>query len=276
MRRKTKGILLVVILASIIAWCFLVPLAFLVFTSFKGLSESIGSSRLFPVRWTLDNYVSVINDTVNSPMIRWLGNTALITVSSTLMVIVVDSMAAFSLARLNLPGKKFLVRAIVWIMTIPGIVTLFPSFYLFKQLGLTNTFVPLILPYSTNAMGVFLVYNFLLSFPRALEEAAYVDGASTWTVFLQIVMPSLKPILLTLSLITFLAVYNDFLWPSLVTTLNDMKTLTTGIASLIIGSNFVNPGLMMAATVVAVIPALVLFLFLNKHLVRSELNAGIK
>lgn len=95
-------------------------------------------------------------------------------------------------------------------------------------------------------------------------------------VFTSIVMPSLKPIVLTLGLITFLAVYNDYLWPSLVVTSNEMKTLTTGIASLVLGSNFVNPGLMMAATLLAVLPALTLFLLLNKHLVRSNLNAGIK
>ncbi|MGN1369522.1 MAG: carbohydrate ABC transporter permease [Aristaeellaceae bacterium] len=276
MNKKNISKLALLVLASVFAFLFLIPLLFLFFTSFKGLSESIGSSNLLPEVWTLENYVSVISDSANSPIFRWMGNTAVITVIATALVIVVDCLAAYSLARLNLPGKRLIIKLIILIMSIPGIVTLFPAFYLFKQAGLVNTYFPMILPYSANVTGVFLIYNFLMDFPASLEEAAYVDGASTMRVFTSIVMPSLKPIILTLGLITFLAVYNDYLWPSLMVTSNEMKTLTTGIASLVLGSNFVNPGLMMAATLLAVLPALLLFLLLNKHLVRSNLNAGIK
>ena len=276
MNKKNLSKLALLALASVFAFLFLIPLLFLIFTSFKGLSESIGSSNLLPAVWTMENYISVISDSANSPIFRWMGNTAVITVIATCLVIVIDCLAAYSLARLNLPGKKLIIKLIVLIMSIPGIVTLFPAFYLFKQAGLINTYVPMILPYTANVTGVFLIYNFLMDFPASLEEAAYVDGASTMRVFTSIVMPSLRPIILTLGLITFLAVYNDYLWPSLVVTSNEMKTLTTGIASLVLGSNFVNPGLMMAATLLAVLPALVLFLLLNKHLVRSNLNAGIK
>lgn len=276
MNKKKLSKLALLALASVFAFLFLIPLLFLIFTSFKGLSESIGSSNLLPAVWTMENYISVISDSANSPIFRWMGNTAVITVIATCLVIVIDCLAAYSLARLNLPGKKLIIKLIVLIMSIPGIVTLFPAFYLFKQAGLINTYVPMILPYTANVTGVFLIYNFLMDFPASLEEAAYVDGASTMRVFTSIVMPSLRPIILTLGLITFLAVYNDYLWPSLVVTSGEMKTLTTGIASLVLGSNFVNPGLMMAATLLAVLPALVLFLLLNKHLVRSNLNAGIK
>lgn len=276
MNKKNLSKLALLALASVFAFLFLIPLLFLIFTSFKGLSESIGSSNLLPAVWTMENYISVISDSANSPIFRWMGNTAVITVIATCLVIVIDCLAAYSLARLNLPGKKLIIKLIVLIMSIPGIVTLFPAFYLFKQAGLINTYIPMILPYTANVTGVFLIYNFLMDFPASLEEAAYVDGASTMRVFTGIVMPSLRPIILTLGLITFLAVYNDYLWPSLVVTSNEMKTLTTGIASLVLGSNFVNPGLMMAATLLAVLPALVLFLLLNKHLVRSNLNAGIK
>lgn len=276
MNRKNISMFALLALASVFAFLFLIPLLFLFFTSFKGLSESIGSSSLLPAVWTMENYVSVISDSVNSPIFRWMGNTAFITVIATALVIVIDCLAAYSLARMNLPGKKLIIKIIILIMSIPGIVTLFPAFYLFKQAGLVNTYFPMILPYTANVTGVFLIYNFLMDFPASLEEAAYVDGASTMRVFTSIVMPSLRPIIMTLGLITFLAVYNDYLWPSLVVTSNEMKTLTTGIASLVLGSNFVNPGLMMAATLLAVVPALLLFLLLNKHLVRSNLNAGIK
>lgn len=148
--------------------------------------------------------------------------------------------------------------------------------YLFRELDLINSFIPLIVPYSANATGVYLIYNFLVDFPVSLEEAARIDGAGEFRIFWKIVCPCIKPVMLTLAFITFLAIYNDFLWPSLVVSQNEMKTLTTGIASLVLGSNFVNPGLMMAATLIAVLPALILFMFLNKYLVRSDTNVGIK
>lgn len=276
MTRKKVYMTILVAVASVIAYIFLIPLLFMIFTSFKPLAESMASSALLPQTWTLENYLSVLADSVNSPIFRWMFNTGLITLLATLAVVAVDCLAAYALARMNVPGSRKIVVALIWIMTVPGIVTLFPSFYLFSSLDLVNTYVPLILPYTANAMGVYLIYNFLIDFPKTLEEAAVVDGASTVRVFWSIVMPSIKPILLTLAFITFLAVYNDFLWPSIVVTSNEMKTLTTGIASLVLGSNFVNPGLMMASTVFAVFPALILFLILNKYLVRSDLNAGIK
>ena len=161
-------------------------------------------------------------------------------------------------------------------MLFRSIVTLFPSFYLFKQVSLINTFVPLILPYTANVTGVFLIYNFLVDFPVSLEEAAKVDGAGVFRIFTVIVLPCIRPVILTLAFVTFLGIYNDYLWPSLVVTSNEMKTVTVGIASLVLGANFVNPGLMMAATVFAVVPALILFMFLNKYIVRGETNVGIK
>lgn len=268
--------LILVVLATGIAWLFLIPLLFMLFTSFKALSESISSSVLLPKLWTAENYFAILADTVNSPILRWFVNTLVVTAAGTAATVAVDCFAAYALARLHLPGRKKILLFIVWVMSIPGIVTLFPSFYLFKQVALIDTFVPLILPYTANVTGVYLIYNFLVDFPTSLEEAAKVDGAGVFRIFTVIVLPCIRPVILTLSFITFLGIYNDYLWPSLVVTSNEMKTVTVGIASLVLGANFVNPGLMMAATVFAVVPALILFLFLNKYIVRGETNAGIK
>lgn len=274
-KARLKRIILVLV-ATGIAYLFLVPLLFMLFTSFKTLSESIASSELLPQLWTIENYLSILSDTVNSPILRWLANTLIVTAIGTVATVAVDCFAAYALSRLNLPGKKKILVMIVWVMSIPGIVTLFPSFYLFRQISLIDTFVPLILPYTANVTGVYLIYNFLVDFPISLEEAAKVDGAGVFRTFTVIVLPCIRPIILTLAFVTFLGIYNDYLWSSLVVTSNEMKTLTVGIASLVLGANFVNPGLMMAATVFAVVPALVLFMFLNKYIVRGETNVGIK
>ncbi|MDO4272872.1 MAG: carbohydrate ABC transporter permease [Eubacteriales bacterium] len=276
MRHSKKINVLLVAIAAIIAYFCLIPLVFMVFTSFKGMSESIASATLLPKIWTLDNYVQLLGDVATAPVFRWMLNTAVVTVIGTLSVLVVDVLAAYALSRLHVPFAGKIITMIIWVMTIPGIVTLFPSFYMFKNLGLLNGFLPLMLPYTSNAMGVFLIYNFLKDFPVALEEAAIIDGASLFTVLRKVIFPSIKPVVMTLGFITFLNIYNDYLWPSIVIQNNDMKTLTVGIGSLVMGANFVNPGVMMAATVFAVFPALVLFLMVNKYIVKGVTNVGIK
>lgn len=273
---RQKGKVINIIVATILGLLFLLPILWMIFTSFKTLGEAMSSSSLLPEVWTTENYSSILQDAENSPMITWIFNTAIVTLCGTFLVIFVDVLAAYSLARLKFPGKKILLTMIVGALTIPGIVTLFPAFYLFKSFNLLDTFAPLILPYTAGTMGVFLVYNFLLTFPKELEEAAYMDGASHWKILYKVVFPAIRPIVTTLSVITFLAIYNDFLWPSLVVSSNEMKTITVGIASLIQGSNFVNPAKMMASTVIATLPAIIIFVFTNKFFVKGVTNSGIK
>ncbi|PPA69622.1 carbohydrate ABC transporter permease [Jeotgalibacillus proteolyticus] len=273
--KKIKTIILVAV-ASILAVMFIMPLVWMIFTSFKTLGESMSSSALLPKNWTLINYINIFNGTSDAKMILWSLNTALVTALGTTLVIFVDVLAAYALARLNVAGKKLFLGIVVIALTIPGIVTLFPAFYLFRNFGLIDTYAPLILPYSAGTLGVFLIYNFLRSFPRELEEAAYIDGASQWQVLFKVIFPTIRPVVTTLGVITFLAIYNDYLWPSLVINSNEMKTLTLGVATLIQGSNFVNPGAMMASTVIATVPALLIFIWANKYFVKGVTNSGIK
>ena len=263
MKHSRKINIVLVAIAAVIAYFCLIPLLFMVFTSFKGMSESISSSTLLPKVWTMENYTSLLADVATAPVFRWLANTAIITCIGTLCVLAVDILAAYALSRLHVPFAGKIITMIIWVMTIPGIVTLFPSFYMFKNLDLLN-------------MGVFLIYNFLKDFPVALEEAAIIDGASLFTVLRKVIFPSIKPVVMTLGFITFLNIYNDYLWPSIAIQSNEMKTVTVGIGSLVLGANFVDPGVMMAATVFAVFPALVLFLMVNKYIVKGVTNVGIK
>ncbi|SFP98061.1 multiple sugar transport system permease protein [Desemzia incerta] len=275
MKSKKKDIT-VTLISTGVALIFLLPIVWMIFTSFKELGESLSTSSLIPKSWTIENYTSIFGADADAPILTWLMNTAIVTTAGTALVVFVDVLAAYTLARLNLPGKKIFLSIVVGALTIPGIVTLFPAFFLFREVGYLDTYAPLILPYSAGTMGVFLIYNFLRDFPRDLEEAAIIDGANLWHILRHVIMPTIKPVVATLTVITFLAIYNDFLWPSLVTSSDDMKTATVGLANLIQGSNFVNPGKMMASTVVATVPALIIFIFANKYFVRSVTNTGIK
>lgn len=271
--RKTNK--LVLLSAVLIGILFLIPLLWMFLTSFKPLAEALSSSSLLPKDWTLANYQDIFTSG-DAPVLRWLFNTGLITVLGTFLVVFIDVLAAYSLARLPLPVKNIFLYIIVLALTIPGIVTIFPSFFMFKRLNLIDTYLPLVFPYTASAMGVYLIYNFLKGFPKHLEEAALIDGASQWQILWYVVFPSIRPVVASLSVITFLAIYNDFLWPSLVTNSQEMKTVTVGIASLIQGSNFVNPARMMASTVVATLPALLIFLYANKYFVKGVTNTGLK
>jgi multiple sugar transport system permease protein len=267
---------ILIIITALLSVLFLLPLIWMVLTSFKSLSESMATSDLLPKIWTLENYLSIFSVASEAPIIHWLINTAIVTLAGTMLTLVVDVLAAYGLARLNIPLKKTFIAIIVGAMSIPGIVTLFPAYYMFRTFDLLNTYAPLIFPYSANVLGVYMIYSFLIAFPKELEEAATIDGASNLNILIRVVYPSIRPVVLTLGVITFLAIYNDYLWPNLVVSNNQMKTITIGLAGLILGANFVNPAKMMASTVIAIMPAIAIFLMVNKHLVKGINNTGLK
>ena len=274
--KKNISKILLLMMACIIAYLFLLPLLFMVFTSFKGVAESVTSTTLLPKEWTFENYIELFHNTDTSPVIQWLINTAIITICGTALRITTSVLAAYALARLNVPGKKIILIGLIWAMAIPEIVTYFPLFYIFKQIGGINTYWALILPSGSGVMCIYLIYNFLIDFPKELEEAGLVEGANIFQILWHIVLPSVKPVVITQAFITFLGLYNSYLWPSLVINKNETRTITLGIAALVLGENYTNPGMMMASTVVSVIPVMIIFIFANKYIVKGFTHSGIK
>lgn len=274
--KKNISKILLLMMACIIAYLFLLPLLFMVFTSFKGVAESVTSTTLLPKEWTFENYIELFHNTDTSPVIQWLINTAIITICGTALRITTSVLAAYALARLNVPGKKIILIGLIWAMAIPEIVTYFPLFYIFKQIGGLNTYWALILPSGSGVMCIYLIYNFLIDFPKELEEAGLVEGANIFQILWHIVLPSVKPVVITQAFITFLGLYNSYLWPSLVINKNETRTITLGIAALVLGENYTNPGMMMASTVVSVIPVMIIFILANKYIVKGFTHSGIK
>lgn len=274
--KKNISKILLLMMACIIAYLFLLPLLFMVFTSFKGVAESVTSTTLLPKEWTFENYIELFHNTDTSPVIQWLINTAIITICGTALRITTSVLAAYALARLNVPGKKIILIGLIWAMAIPEIVTYFPLFYIFKQIGGLNTYWALILSSGSGVMCIYLIYNFLIDFPKELEEAGLVEGANIFQILWHIVLPSVKPVVITQAFITFLGLYNSYLWPSLVINKNETRTITLGIAALVLGENYTNPGMMMASTVVSVIPVMIIFIFANKYIVKGFTHSGIK
>lgn len=142
MRKSKLTLTIIFVLAILLAFVFLFPLVWMFFTSFKGLSESIRSSRLLPTQWTFENYQQVLAVGTGVPILRWLVNTAIVTIVGTVLVVGVDVLAAYSLARLNLPFRRFFIWMVIAAMTIPSIVILFPQYFNFREADLLNTFAP--------------------------------------------------------------------------------------------------------------------------------------
>jgi multiple sugar transport system permease protein len=184
-------------------------------------------------------------------------------------------MAGYAFAKLQFRGRDALFRGLLSALVIPAQVAMLPLFLLLKQIGLINTYAGVIVPSMATIFGIFLVRQYALGIPDSLLEAARIDGASELKIYRRVVLPLLTPILITLALFTFLASWNDFLWPLIVLTDDDRYTLPVALASLT-REHVQDNELMMAGSVVTVIPVLLLFLFLQRYYIEGILLGGVK
>lgn len=270
---------LLIALAVLIAIIFLMPMVWMISTSFKNDFEALsGKMNLIPEKPTLQNYVKgITGELMNVPIIRWITNSLFVGAVSTMIVMFISSMAAFALARLHdLPFRKTLISMFIASLMIPGVLTFLPMYMEFNYLGLINTYYALILPYSASAFGVFLLYQFFISFPKEIEEAARIDGANKWKIYVAILLPSSISIMVTLGIFTFMAVYNDFVWPLYVTTSPEMRTITAGIAMMAQGSYVQAYGKLMAMTTIATLPVMIIFIIGQRSFVKAITQSGIK
>lgn len=263
----------VVMLAA--AAVFLAPVVLIVVTAFKPDAEIIHFTGLWPDDWTLEHFRYVLGTPEEIPVFRWLFNSIFISSSVTLLVLTVDSLAAYALARLNLPGGKAVFAIIVITLMVPGQVLLVPVYLLLNTLGWLDTPWALIVPAGANAFGVFLLHQFFKAVPKDLEEAAALDGCSRLGIFRHVMLPLSYPALATLGIITFIASWNDFLGPLVFLDSVEKYTLPVGIA-LFQTSYTIEYGLTLAASVICTAPILVIFMLLHRQIIESISMAGLK
>ncbi|MCM3602777.1 carbohydrate ABC transporter permease [Robertmurraya korlensis] len=265
------------IVAVIIGLLFIVPILWMLATSFKTDQEAFTAGiKWIPEVFTLENYQYTLVGNSDTPVMKWMANSLFVGITGTLIVLIVDTLAAYGLARLDVPFKKLLISIFIGSLMIPWVITFLPLYMEFNVLGLLDTYAVLILPYSANAFGVFLLYQYFRGFPKELEEAAFLDGANKWQVFVRVVLPSARPVIWTLAIFTFMGIYNDFLWPLVTTNSPEMRTITTGIAIMQQGSFVSSPGRLMALTSIATIPAVLLFIIGQRSFIKGVNQTGIK
>lgn len=272
--RRVLGISAMYLTLSLGAFISVFPYLWAVLTSLKPENEVFTARFLsLPSHFEWSNYVHVFEQ-VN--MGRYLINTVIVAVASVLGQLIFGSMAAYGFSRFEFKGKNFIFMLYLSTLMIPNIVTLIPLFIMMKYLGWINTYYALIAPTVLGTpVGIFLLRQFFLTIPVEIEEAARMDGAGAIRVFVQIILPLSKPILATLAIITFVSSWNNFLWPLIVTNTDSMKLVSVGIASFQfqMGAEW---NYMMAASTIALLPLVILFLLFQRRIIESIQLTGLK
>lgn len=276
--RRTAFIIqrvLLYLLLILIALIFLMPLLWMLSTSLKPTSQLF----TLPIEWipktiTFDNYARLFAN-AQTPIARWFFNSLAIASIATVLTLVVDALAAYAYARMDFPGRKFLFGAMLLTLFVPGFMFIIPNFLTVNALGLINNWAGVILPGLAGVFGLFFLRQFFEGLPRELEEAAMIDGANQFQVFTRVVLPLSRGALSTLAVITFLASWNDFLWPLLILRDRNLQTLPPGLRTLQ-SAYTAEYGAIMAGAVVVAIPVLILYLLLQRYIVQSIASTGLK
>ena len=255
------------------AFIALFPLLWMLSVSFMQPGEaSTFPPPLLPGHATLANYHVLFQ---RAGMGRYLANSLLIAAAVTLLSLLFNLAAGYAFAKLRFAGRERLFRSLLGALVIPAQVAMIPLFLIMKWLGLVNTYGAVIVPAIASVFGIFLVRQYARSIPDELLEAARIDGASEARIFATIVLPLLKPIIVTLAIFTFLASWNDFMWPLIV--LSDQTWQTAPVALAGLSREHVQDNeLMMAGSVVTTLPVLVLFLLLQRHYLQGLLLGSVK
>lgn len=266
---KSKAYLLFVPLLILTAVVSLAPFIYMVLVSFTQ-KHTLNLSFDF-AEFSLNNYERIF---YNFNIARAILNSFVVTVGACIMNAIISSMAAYGFAKKRFPGRNFIFSIYIITLMIPSQATLIPSFIIVKSLGLLNTRFVLMLPI-LNAFGVFLMRQFMLGIPDDMLEAAKIDGCSETRMFLNIVVPLIKTVIISLTIFTFITCWNDFLWPLITITEEKKKPLTLVISALK-GNYSTNYGLVMAGLVLAFLPPFLLYVVLQKEFVQGIALSGIK
>jgi multiple sugar transport system permease protein len=272
-RRRTGvgGKIGLYILLVAIALFFIVPLVLVLSASLEFQAEVFTDTGFIPADPGLENYQALFGG--NAEFFKWFTNSAIVSTVGTALVLILTSLSAYAFARIDFPFKGALFSILIVTLLLPGVMFLVPQVKIIGALGLYDTLPALMLPGLAGVFGLFFMRQFFLGLPLELEEAAYVDGANRLRTFRSIALPLAGPALATLAVITFLAFWNDYLWPLIICQEN--CTLPPGLKSL--QRQFTgDPGLVMAGAVVAAVPVLILYVILQRYIVQSVASSGIK
>lgn len=271
-RPSSLGLVVRIVLAAVTAIVMAFPLWVMLTTAFSGQQTFDANVSVIPTRFSLDNFTRVFDAW---PVGTWFGNSVVITAITTILTVVVSVLAGYAFAKLVFPAKNVLFLLLLATMMIPTQAILVPQFRIVNGLGLVGTFWAVILPGAAATFGIFLARQFMLAIPNEIIEAGKIDGASSLRIFWSIVLPLCKPLLAVLTLLTVMYQWNDFLWPLIALKDPTLYTLPIGLQFLQ-GQYQADYGALMAMTLIAVVPLVVLFLAFQRFFVQGLATTGIR
>lgn len=257
-----------------IAIAMLLPLLWMVSTAFKSPSEDIFQfpPQFIPSSPTFENFVAAWE---SAPFGRYFFNSLVIAIATVVLNLILCSLAAYPLARLNFKGREIIFSLVVATILIPFQIVMIPLYIFAVRLGLLNTYLGAIFPSIASAFGIFLMRQAFQTVPKELEEAARIDGCSELGIWWHIMIPSVRPALVTLALFVFIGSWGDFLWPLLVLDRPEYYTLPLGVNRLA-GSFSFNWRLISAGSVISIVPVILVFIAAQRYIVPSETGSGVK
>ena len=272
---RVKGIAWYTMLIGL-SLVFIAPLLWMLITSFKTAGEATQvPPTLLPEDPTVRAYDTLFTGNSQTPVLRWFVNSLLAATGQAVLILVVASMAAYALARMNFRGKNIVFGMIIATLFVPIFTLIIPNFLIIDRLGWLDTLWALIVPGAASAFGVFFLRQFFSSLPRELEEAAVIEGANAWQIFTKVILPLSKPGLATLALISFLTNWNDFLWPIYVLFSPDSFTLPPGL-TILQGAYTIDYPVIMAGAALASVPVLILFVISQRYIIEGVSRSGLK
>ena len=250
------------------------PIFWLIISAFKFERQIVTfPPTVFGTAYTFENFVRIFN---TIPIANYLINTVIFAVGSTFFALIFDSMAGYAFARLHFRGKDVLFIIILLSMMVPFQVIMIPLFLQVHFLGILNTYPGLIIPRTTMAFGIFMMRSYFSQLPKDLEEAARIDGLSEFGIYFRVMLPLVKPGIMTLGIFYLMTHWNDLLYPMMMTSSPRMRTLAAGLAMFVGERATLFFGAQLAGAVISIIPLLILYVFFQKYFVASVASSGLK
>lgn len=251
----------------------LTPLLWMVAASFMPTGQANSfPPKLLPSPATLEHYTQLF---VRLNLARAFVNSVIVSVVATLGALLITSMSGYAFAKLRFSGRDRVFHGLMMAMVVPSQVAMLPLFLLLRKMGLVNSLAGVVIPFLCPAFGIFMIRQFALSIPDDLLDAARIDGGSEFRIFREIVLPLLQPILVTQALFTFLSSWNEFLWPLITLSDSHKWTLPVALANMV-GEHVQDTELMMAGSVMTVLPVLIVFLALQRFYIRGVMMGSVK
>jgi multiple sugar transport system permease protein len=261
---------------GLLSLVFIGPLLLVLLTAFKSQSESrTVPPTYFPSEPSLRAFDVLFFQDAASPVARWFLNSLMAATLQALLVLVVCSLAGYALARMEFRGKNVIFTVIILTLFLPGLIFLMPNFLILDKLGWLDQIWALVVPGAAGAFGVFFMRQFFMGMPKELEESARLDGAGPFRTWWSIVLPNAKPALVTLGVLSYLNNWNDFIWPIYVLFSPERLTLPAGLSRLQ-GAYSIDYPVVMAGAMLAAIPVLALYVFVQRYVIEGVASSGVK